>query len=892
MPNDGRPDPDALLTSVRREEASRARGRLKVFLGMCPGVGKTFAMLEAARREQAANRDVVVGVVETHGRTETEQVLSGLPQIPRRTIEYRGVTLTELDIDAVLARRPQLVLVDELAHTNAPESRHPKRWQDVEEILNAGIDVFTTLNVQHVESRADTVGQITGVEIRETVPDRVLDHAVIELVDLPPEELLQRLHEGRVYVPDRAAMAARNFFRESNLTALRELALRLVADHVGVDTRELRQTRTGTGPWKTGDRLLVAVGPGPLSVHLVRWTRRMADALQCPWFAVHVEIGRALSGPAEVALTANLSIARELGAEVVMTRDDDIVSGLLRVAAEQNVTQIVFGKPSGSGWLEWLRDGRLLWRLARESGDIDVHVVRAERVRAPAKRREWLQPLLTSTSTLRQYVVALAFVVAAGLFNLSILDLTEPSVPGLVFLLAVVLAAVFVGRGPVLFAGFLSAVAWNFLFLPPRFTLHIEEPEDAVLFGTYFVVALVLGQLVARIRMQQQNERQREARATALYGLTRDLANAGSRDEVVWQVMAQVNRVFKASAAIILPFGERLSPHPDSMLAVSDKELAVADWAFRQRKWAGRFTDSLPGATALHVPLATERKVFGVLAVGMPEKRLTLAQRDMLGVFAQQAALALDRVDLRGVAEHGRLLAESERLSRVLLNSISHELRTPLAAIGSAASALSDAMSASPEVRRTLLAEIHEANARLNRIVGNLLDLARLEHGNVTVRADWHDARDVVDTTVRELHRELASHAVSVDVPSEPLLAWLDFSLIQHALANLLVNATMHTPPGTAIEVGVTSEGDAVAWTVADRGPGISPDLLPRIFEKFVRAPDASAGGSGLGLAIAKGFVEAHGGTLAVASREGGGTVFTFRLPQPERPPLIEASIA
>ncbi|HET9063936.1 MAG TPA: ATP-binding protein [Candidatus Binatia bacterium] len=574
-----------------------------------------------------------------------------------------------------------------------------------------------------------------------------------------------------------------------------------------------------------------------------------------------------------------------------MTQDDDIVSGLLRVATEQNVTQIVFGKPSGSGWLEWLRDGRLLWRLARESGDIDVHVVRAERVRAPAKRREWLQPLLTSTSTFRQYVVALGFVVAAGLFNLSILELTEPSVPGLVFLLAVVLAAVFVGRGPVLFAGFLSAVAWNFLFLPPRFTLHIEEPEDAVLFGTYFVVALVLGQLVARIRMQQQNERQREARATALYGLTRDLANAGSRDEVVWQVMAQVNRVFKASAAIILPFGERLAPHPDSMLAVSDKELAVADWAFRQRKWAGRFTDSLPGATALHVPLATERKVFGILAVSMPEKRLTLSQRDMLGVFAQQAALALDRVDLRGVAEHGRLLAESERLSRVLLNSISHELRTPLAAIGSAASALSDATSTSPDVRRALLAEIHEANARLNRIVGNLLDLARLEHGNVTVRADWHDARDVVDTTVRELHRELAAHAVTVEVPSEPLLAWLDFSLIQHALANLLVNATMHTPPGTAIEIEVTSEGDAVAWTVADRGPGIAPDLLPRIFEKFVRAPDASAGGSGLGLAIAKGFVEAHGGTLVVANREGGGTAFTFRLPQPERPPLVEASI-
>jgi two-component system sensor histidine kinase KdpD len=891
VPNDGRPDPDALLTSLQREEAARARGRLKVFLGMCPGVGKTFAMLEAARREKAAGRDVVVGVVETHGRKETEQLLAGLEQIPRRTIEYRGVVLTELDIDTVLERRPQLVLIDELAHTNAPESRHPKRWQDVEEILNAGIDVFTTLNVQHVESRADTVRQITGTEIRETVPDRVLDHAVIELVDLPPEELLQRLHEGRVYVADRAAVAAQNFFRESNLAALRELALRLVADHVGVDTRELRQIRPGAGPWKTEHRLLVAVGPGPLSLHLVRWTRRMADALQCSWFAVHVETGQSLTDEAEAALTANLEVARELGAEVVMTRDEDIVSGLLRFAAAQNVSQIVFGKPSGSGWLEWLRDGRLLWRLTRESGDIDVHVVRAERVRAARERRPWVPERLAGRSPLRQYSLALAIVVVTGLFNLSISDATEPSVPGLLFLLAVVLTAVFVGRGPVLFAGALSAVVWNFLFLPPRFTLHIREPEDAVLFGTYFVVALVLGQLVARIRLQQQNESQREARATALYELTRDLVNAGSRDEVVWQVMAQVSRVFKASAAVIFPFGERFAPHPDSMLTVSDKELAVADWAFRQRKWAGRFTDNLPGATALHIPLATERKVFGVLAVSVPEKGLALGKRDILGVFAQQAALALDRVDLRSVAEHGRLLAESERLSRVLLDSISHELRTPLAAIGSAASALGDSGSTSIDLQRSLVAEIQEASARLNRVVGNLLDLARLEHGNVSVRADWHDARDVVETTVRELGRDLAAHEVTIDAPSEPLLAWLDFSLMQHALANLLRNAAVHTPAGTPIEVTVTSADDEVVWSVADHGPGIAPDLLPRVFDKFVRAADAPPGGSGLGLAIARGFVAAHGGRLDAAAREGGGAVFTLRLPQPARPILTEEAV-
>lgn len=891
MPNDGRPDPDALLTSLQRDDAARARGRLKVFLGMCPGVGKTFAMLEAARRERAAGRDVVVGIVETHGRKETEEVLAGLAQIPRRMIEYRGVVLTELDIDTVLSRRPQLVLVDELAHTNAPESRHPKRWQDVEEILNAGIDVFTTLNVQHVESRADTVRQITGAEIRETVPDRVLDHAVIELVDLPPEELLQRLHEGRVYVPDRAALAAQNFFRESNLAALRELALRLVADHVGVDTRELRQTRTGAGPWKTGHRLLVAVGPGPLSLHLVRWTRRMADALQCPWFAVHVETGQSLTDEAEAALTANLAVARELGAEVVMTRDEDIVSGLLRFAAAQNVSQIVFGKPSGSGWLEWLRDGRLLWRLTRESGDIDVHVVRAERPRATGERRPWAPASLAGRSSHRQYLLALAIVVGTGLFNLSISDVTEPSVPGLVFLLAVVLAAVFVGRGPVLVAGALSAVVWNFLFLPPRFTLHIDEPEDAVLFGTYFVVALVLGQLVARIRIQQQNESQREARATALYELTRDLANAGSRDEVVWQVMAQVSRVFAASAAVILPFGERFAPHPDSMLTVSDKELAVADWAFRQRKWAGRFTDNLPGATALHIPLATERKVFGVLAVSVPERGLALGKRDLLGVFAQQAALALDRVELRSVAEHGRLLAESERLSRVLLDSISHELRTPLAAIGSAASALTDANVPSGELHRSLVSEIQEASARLNRVVGNLLDLARLEHGNVRARTDWHDALDVVETTIRELGRELATHQVTIHAPSKPVLAWLDFSLIQHALANLLRNAAVHTPPGTPIEVTVTSGDDEIVWSVSDRGPGIAPELLPRVFDKFVRAADAPPGGSGLGLAIARGFVEAHGGRLEAAAREGGGTVFTLRLPQPATPTLAEEAV-
>ncbi len=706
--NDGdRPNPDALLSSLQRDEAAKKRGRLKVFLGMSPGVGKTFGMLEAARRELAAGRDVVIGYVETHGRKETDALTEGLPQIPRRQLEHRGIALTEFDLDATLARHPQLVLVDELAHTNAPGSRHPKRWQDVAELLDAGLDVITALNVQHVESRADTVRQVTGAEIRETVPDSVLDGAVFELVDLPPAELIQRLHEGKVYVPDRAAAAAQNYFREANLTALRELALRLVADHVGVDTREFRQTQTNAGAWKTGHCLLVAVGPGPFSEPLIRWTRRMADGLRCRWLAVHVENPRPLSEAAQAQLEKNLATARELGAEVVATTDDNLVRGLLRVARTQNATQIIVGKPAGAGWLEWLRATLLLRRLARESGDIDLHVVRSEKAGNAPALRIWNRAF---ASNFQQHLFAVGAVAATGVLNLALAKFTGPRVPGLVFLLAVVLLALKVGRGPVLLAGALSALAWNYFFLPPRFTFVIATVEDGILFGLYFVVAIVLGQLVARIRLQEEAERRREERATALYEMSRDLAEATSRDEIVWQLVAQINRGFNAPIAVVLPENNRLFAHPDSSLALSEKELSVADWAFRQRKAAGRFTDNLPGAEALHLPLATERKVFGILAVGFPDKRLTLAQRDLLETFARQAALVLDRVELRTAAEQARLLAESEKFSRTLLNSISHELRTPLAASTSAASALAAAGAAPPEQQRALIGEIQEAN--------------------------------------------------------------------------------------------------------------------------------------------------------------------------------------
>ena len=545
------------------------------------------------------------------------------------------------------------------------------------------------------------------------------------------------------------------------------------------------------------------------------------------------------------------------------------------------------GKSTHAGipWLEWLRGDRLLRRLTRASGNIDLQVVRAEKGGVGRSAQVWLPAF---ASSFQQYLFAVGVVAGTGVLNLGLMALAGPRVPGLVFLLAVVLVALKVGRGPVLLAGALSALAWNFFFLPPQFTLVIEKLEDAILFALYFVVAIVLGQLVARIRAQEQAERRREERAVALYEFTREMADATARDEVVWQLISQIDRVFGASVAVLLPVNDKLAAHPDGSLTISEKELGVADWAFRQRKAAGRFTDNLPGAEAFHLPLATERKAFGVVAVRLLDKNLTLAQRDLIETFAQQAALILDRIELRAAAEQSRLLAESEKFSRTLLNSISHELRTPLAASTSAVSALAASEAALPEQRQALMNEIIEANSRLNRIVGNLLDVARLESGKVRPHLDWHDARDLVQTTWRELRRELASHPVKLTLPDAPLLVRLDFSLVQHALGNLLLNAAAHTPSGTPVEVQAQLADGHLLLTVADRGSGLAEDWFPRIFDKFFRGPHAPAGGSGLGLTIVKGFVEAHGGTVSAANRAGGGAIFSLRLPQPDKAPIVE----
>lgn len=875
--NDERPDPDALLASLKKAEARAKRGVLKIFFGMAPGVGKTYAMLEAAQKLHKAGRDVAIGYVETHGRKETDALAAGLPVIPRMPVVHRGVTMTELDLDAVLARKPALALVDELAHTNAPGSRHPKRYQDVRELIEAGIDVFTTMNVQHLESRSGTVREITGAAIRETVPDSVLDEAEIEIVDLPPDELLKRLDEGKVYLPERAEAAVRNFFRPGNLIALREMALRVAAEQIGQDVRDYMQSQQIDGPWKTGHRLLVAVSPSPYSEQMVRWTRRLADSLECPWIAAHVETSHTLREDEQTRLTRHLALARELGAEIRTTVDEDVVRGILRIARAQNVTQIVVGK-SGENPLGGLfRGGSLLRRLVRESGNIDLHIVRADTdgggQRAPLLR--W-----PPESGARQYAAALGGVAAIALANVALSHFIGPRSVGLVFLLGVVGMAMRLGRGPVYLGAALSALAWNFLFLPPKYTFHIRGFDDAMMFATYFVVAVAMGQLIARIRAKERMDRRREDRASEMYMLTLELGDASSFAQIERAAVENVGRVFRADAALLLPDAAGVLSG-----LFSEKEMAAAQWAFDRGMPTGRFTDTLPMTEAMYLPLHTAAAKLGVLRMSWRQSTMpTLDQRNLLDQFLRHIALVLDRQRLREAEAQARIVAESERLGRALLNSISHELRTPIAAIQTAAGGLPDAKD--PETQKALAGEIHEASDRLNRLVGNLLDMSRLESGHLKPRMDWCDVHDVINASLKRCEQALAGREVTVTAPQDMPLVRIDFVLMEQALSNLLLNASVHTPAGTPVQIIASAEDRSVTVTVVDRGPGLPPDSLTRIFDKFYRVPGAPAGGTGLGLSIVKGFVEVQGGQIHAENRAGGGAAFSITMP-PDEPPKI-----
>jgi len=857
-----RPNPDEILARLKRDEAAAGRGKLKIFFGMSPGVGKTFAMLQAARQKQAEGCEVVVGIVEAHGRKETEALLEGMPIMPRTQIDYRGTTLTEMDLDAILTWHPGLAIVDELAHTNAPGSRHPKRYQDVLELLDAGINVYTTLNVQHVASRSDVVRQISGVTVSETVPDSIVDLAdEIVLVDLTPEQLRARLAEGKVYLGERAEWAAKNFFRESNLTALREMALRIVAEHVDRDLRDIMQEERIAGPWKSGDRLLVAVSASPYSERLIRYTRRLASSMEASWVVTNIERPRQLSQEEQARLTRYLALARQLGAEVISTPGTDVAEALLRIARQHNVTQIVIGKPLGTSWLYFWRRDPLRW-LMRHSGNIDIHMIPSEESAQP--RAETIEERL-ARAPWGDFGIALAIVAAVTGLSLSIFAYTGYSAVALFYLLAVVLGGMRLRRWPTLFLAALSALLWNFLFVPPRFTFYIGQFQDVMMFCAYFVIALVIGQLATQLRQREQAERRREERATALYRLTRGLSASRDLDEALPKVFALIKNSFQADAAVWLCDEGGLSRHPASTFAPSSKDESVAVWAFQKKQSAGKSTDTLPDAESLHVPLVTGDRAEGVLAVRLAQTP-TIEQRELLDAFAAQLALFVNKERALEESRAAQVSRQSEKLQKALFDSVSHELKTPLAAISAALQ--------QPQPDRV---ELQQAVRRLTRTVDHLLDATRLESGLLQPVREWCDPGELLREAVTR--SGLKNDALKISIAKDLPMISVDARLIEQALVTLLSNAAAHGTSDQPIQVSAARDNSVLVFSVADHGPGLVPGEENKVFEKFYRSPGTAPGGLGLGLSIARQLVEAHAGQIVAQNREGGGARFSIRLP-------------
>ena len=910
-----RPDPDALLDKIQREEEKRHRGRLKVFFGASAGVGKTFAMLQSARRRLEEGVDVVVGLVETHGRKETLALLDGLEILAPARIEYRGRQLAEFDLDAALARKPGLVLVDELAHSNVQGSRHLKRWQDVHELLDAGIDVYTTVNVQHLESLNDIVGQITGIRVWETVPDRVFDMAdEVTLVDLPAEELLDRLREGKVYLPHQAENAVRNFFRKGNLIALRELALRRTADRVDAQMREYRADQSIERIWQARERIIVCVGAGPESTTLVRAAARLASSLKADWLAVYVETPKLQRLPDAIrkrTLDA-LKLASELGAESVTLQGQDATQTLIAYARMRNVSKLVVGATPTSGWLGWLRrsTGERLIRAAR---DIDVTLVNSGTVRETAERGEAVTRFAgigagTGRSTFVSY--SYAFGICAAITIVESFFVGRISLANLVmlYLLGTIFTAAKLGRGPGVMFSFLGVAAFDFFFVPPRMSFTVSDTQYLLTFGVMLMTSLTISHLTASLRRQARIATMRERRTGAMFAMARELGAALATAQIIEIGTRHVAEVFQARVAILLPdSAEKVKQkieNPDEALTLdaSSVDLDIAQWVYDQQKNAGHGTDTLPAASALYLPLKAPMRTRGVIAIQSPrmEELEIPEQRRMIDTLASQIALALERVHYVEIAQDALVSMESERLRNSLLSAISHDLRTPLTSIVGFASMLAQVPGGGPmgERERELADAIHDEALRMTGLVTNLLDMARLQEGSMRLNRQWSSIEEVVGAALSACRRMLAGRTIEARVPADLPLVQLDAVLVERLFANLLENASKYTPAASPITIAAaTLETDSercVKVEVRDCGPGLPAGMESRLFEKFTRGEKESAKpGIGLGLAICRAIVEAHGGQIGADNRRDAdgaviGATFWFTLPANETP-TIEA---
>ncbi|NJK93632.1 MAG: sensor histidine kinase KdpD [Bacteroidales bacterium] len=876
---ENRPDPDELLQSLRSEEEKSRKGKLKIFFGMCAGVGKTYSMLQDATLAKSKGTDVVIGYVETHNRKETAVLVENLEVVPRKQCEYKSAILEEMDIDAILSRKPQVVLVDELAHTNAPGSRHTKRYQDVVELLDNGIHVYTTLNVQHLESRSETVAQITGIIVRETVPDDIFENAdEIEIVDITPEELLQRLDDGKVYAPDRSKDAVLNFFRKGNITALREMALRIAADRVDKQLHDYMQHKRIQGPWKSGLHLLVAIDYHAQSSRLLRWAKNLAYSMGANIQALYVETPHKLTAKEEEQLNRNINLAKQLGIKFRIITNYHVVKAIVNFALKENITHIIVGKPKVRNLFSHWHLTVFLHELVRYSGNIDVYIMGADsRVSEKSNARASAPSF---TSNIGQYITTSILVLITSAFCFIVKDFIGYQVVSFCLLLLVSIMAIFYGTGPILVAALLSAIIWNFFFIPPLFTFHITSPEDILMFLMFFMIAILNGILTSRVRRQEVKIRIREERTNALYQLTRELSMAAGLEEVNTIVSKYIHKYFSLQYVLFLKNEQdQLSGDikNENKLNLSENDNSIAQWVFKHSTKAGKYTDTLPSSAFTFFPLIGNSSNVGVIAIEQ-QRKFTQGEEQFWEACISQIAGKYEREFLRVTARKAYILGESDKLYKTLFNSISHELRIPVATILGATDTL-QSQHYPEETKQKLYNEIGIASLRLNRLIENLLNMSRLESGHISLRLDWCDVHDLVNKLQESLRQELTYRKLSIIIAQDMPLVKVDFGILEHILYNLLLNAIQYSPADSRLRLKFFFDNGSMYIQVMDRGKGFEASEISHIFEKFYRGKNAKTGGTGLGLSIVKGFVEAHKGSVNIANRENGGAKFTIRIP-------------
>lgn len=897
MMTDQRPNPDELLEKMQREIEKSRRGKLKLFFGASAGVGKTYAMLAAARQMRMQGVDVVVGVVETHGRKETEAMTEGLEALPLKEIAYRGRILKEFDLDGALARKPELILVDELAHSNVAGSRHPKRWQDVEELLAAGVDVCSTVNVQHLETLNDVISGITGINVWETIPDRIFEEAdEVVLVDLPPDELLQRLKEGKVYLPQQAERAIHNFFRKGNLIALRELALRRTADRVDVEMQQYRREKSVSSVWKARESILACIGSGEGGDKLVRNAARLAGLLGVPWHVIYIETSELQELPhskREIILKT-LKMAQDMGAETASLAGSDACETAVDYARQHNLSILIAGRDHPRPWAPWRRS--FADRVGVLAPDLDVLQVSRDEGNS---RQKYVPPMLQYQidrmgKDWRGYAMAglacaVATLVAAPL-NM-VFDLSNIV---MLFLLAVVFVALRFGRGPAVLASFLSVAAFDFFYVPPRLTFSVGDVQYLMTFVIMLAVGLITGQLTAGLKHQARIATSREARVRALYEMSRDLSGALISEQIAEICGRFIESQFGAKASIIMADLENNLKPP---IAATSKppviDHGIAQWAFDHEEAAGNGTDTLPGSPVLYLPLKAPMRVRGVFAFEPldPGYLMTPEQRRLLETFARLISIALERIHYVDIAQSTTVKMESERLRNSLLSAISHDLRTPLSVLMVMADTMALTNSPSTVQLKEVATGMKLVIKRMTALVNNLLDMARLQSGEVQLNRQWHPLEEVVESSLRATSANLTHHKVSVRLEEGLPLLEIDAALMEHVFCNLLENAAKYTPDGSEIEVGASVVDQEVVIWVEDNGPGLPKGKEEDIFKKFERGQKESATpGVGLGLAICRAIVEAHHGSIHAENRGAGGAKFVFKLPK-GTPPLIELEI-